>query len=126
MAHPYKIADEYAGNEVLADAYDRGLNTGHGLACHNVPKLGVELWTEAEGRVVVDAENIREVHESICYEAEELYRCYSPFEPTAAEFNDSDDSEALWEAYDAGAAFAIGADVASYTDEDYGIVGPLS
>lgn len=111
------------------DAYQRGWAHGHGFACHNVPKLGQKLWAESLGRVTVDAGNIREVHQSLCFEAESNSRQFSPFEFTAHEFNSADGengenegaSESLWEAFDAGIADSIFADLATYTDSDYGI-----
>ena len=121
--HPYTQYNPYLHKcEKLADAWDRGASAGHGIACHNVPELGSVVDTWSEGRVTVDAENIREVHEGICFECEENARCFSPFEFTAAEFNSADEflSEDLWTAYDEGVAHAIQADVASYDDEDYG------
>lgn len=114
--------------EELADAYRRGWNHGHGIACHNVPTLGEKLWTEGLGRVTVDADNIREVHADNCYAAESNSRSYSPFEFTAHEFNeygegddDSLSSEELWEAFEEGTTDAINADLSEYTDDDYGI-----
>jgi hypothetical protein len=122
------IPNQYAACETLRDAYADGWNSGHGIACHNVPSIGDKLWAESLGRVVVDAENIREVHESLCFEAESNGRSYSPFEYTAKRFNDLGDgdfvtpsSEEAWAAYDAGVCDAIHADLATYTDEHYGI-----
>ncbi len=105
------------------DAYARGYNHGHGIACHNVPTMGDEIFCDSLGHVTVDEENIREVHEALCYEAESSSRDYSPFEFTAHEFNslgefDADDA---WAAFDEGVADAIRDDLATYTDEDYGI-----
>ena len=105
----------------LEDAYRRGWNHGHGIACHNVPTLGDKLFVDDLGRVTVDAENIREVHQSFCCTAESNSRSYSPFEFTAKEFNASEYSEYLWEAFEAGTTDAIMADLSEYTDEDYGI-----
>lgn len=132
------IPEAYAECEALADAYARGWNHGHGLACHNVPELGVEYWTDSDGRLTTDAENIRDVHASLCYQAESNSRSYSPFEFTAHEFNsapsENDDidlesvaatSEELWEAFDAGTEDAISADLETYTDADYGIGGEV-
>lgn len=131
-SYPETIPSQFAA-EHLADAYKRGWNHGHGIACHNVPELGAKLFVEDMGRVTVDAENIREVHASFCYSAESNSRSYSPFEFTAKEFNDADltdgqwDSEKegaadeLWEAFEAGTNDAINADLSEYTDEDYGI-----
>jgi hypothetical protein len=108
-------------NENEQSAYEQGYRHGHGIACHNVPTLGETVRTEGLGRVTVDAENIREVHADACCEAEQNSRSFSPFEYTAHEFNESEDSEALWEAFEAGTNDAITADLATYTDEDYGI-----
>ena len=64
-----KVPFPWSGDDLLADAYQRGWNHGHGIACHNVPTLGQRLWSDSLGRVTVDAENCREVHEAICHEA---------------------------------------------------------
>ena len=130
---PTTIPAEFAAPH-LEDAYRRGWNHGHGIACHNVPTLGDKLFVEGMGRVTVDAENIREVHQSFCLTAESNSRSYSPFEFTANEFNSAEsdedgkhdpdkegDSEALWEAFEAGTNDAIFADLETYTDSDYGI-----
>ncbi len=109
--------------EAERGAYAAGCSQGHGIACHNAPTLGKVIWTESLGRVTVDADNIREVHEAVCFEAEAHSRQYSPWEYTAAEFNELEEgeSEAAWEAYEEGVADAIRGDLATYTDEDYGI-----
>jgi hypothetical protein len=130
---PDTIPEQFAA-EHLADAYRRGWNHGHGFACHNVPTLGEKLFVDGMGRLTVDAENIREVHASNCYVAESNSRDYSPFEFTAHEFNSADcdeegkfdpdkegNSEALWEAFEAGTFAAIAADLETYADADYGI-----
>ncbi len=71
-------------------------------------------------------ENAKEYHSMLCHEAASNARCYSPFECTAAEFNsageggeDSPGAEELWEAFEAGTADAISADLEEYTLEDY-------
>jgi hypothetical protein len=120
-SYPPQVPFPYSGDDLLTDAYQRGWSNGHGLACHNVPRLGEELFTESMGRVTVTAENIREVHQDSCYAAESNSRCYSPFEFTAHEFNESEFSEDLWEAFEAGTSDAIAADLADYTDLDYDI-----
>jgi hypothetical protein len=118
---PDTIPEAYQTDK-LEDAYRRGWNHGHGIACHNVPTIGEKLFSESLGRVVVDAENIREVHQDNCFAAADNSKCYSPFEFTAYEFNsDEDDSESLWEAFEAGTADSIFADLAEYTDNDYGL-----
>lgn len=120
--YPKTIPTQYSANEPLAEAYSRGWNHGHGFACHNVPRLGDKLFVDSMGRVTVDADNIREIHQSLCFEAESNSRSYSPFEFTAHEFNENEElSEELWEAFDNGIADSIFADLETYTDSDYGI-----
>ncbi len=119
--YPSTIPHPWIGDDLLADAYRRGWNHGHGIACHNVPDIGARLWVDDLGRVTVDEDNIREVHQSLCFSAEANLRSYSPFEFTAHEFNESEFHEDLWAAFESGATDAIFADLAEYTDEDYGI-----
>ena len=108
-------------NAAERDAYNRGLVWGRGFAAHNVPTIGDTVFSDGLGRVTVDAENIREIHVSECYSAESNARSFSPFEFTAAEFNTSDDSEALWEAFEAGTHASIAAELEAFTDANYGI-----
>lgn len=122
------IPETYASNETISSAYRAGWSNGHGIACHNVPELGARIFSESLGRVTVDADNIREVHESACFEAEMGARDFSPFESLAHDLNElgegtdeSPSADEAWQAYDAGVADAIHADLSTYTDEDYGI-----
>lgn len=106
----------------FADAYKRGWNHGHGTACHNVPERGVEYYTEAEGRVTADTfDELRDLHATLCHEACDNARQYSPFEFTAHEFNQSRYRDKLWSAFEQGTSDAIAADIDEYTAEDYGI-----
>ena len=89
--YPDTIPAQFAACEYLADAYRRGWNHGHGTACHNVPTIGETYWTEAEGRVTADADNVRDVHAMLTHAAADGARCYSPFEFTASEFNGMQD-----------------------------------
>ena len=118
---PDTIPHPWQGDDLLTDAYRRGWSHGHGIACHNVPTLGHKLWVDDLGRVTVDADNIRDVHQSLCFAAESNSRPYSPFEFAAHEFNSSEYSEDLWEAFEAGTSDAIFADLVEYSDDDYGI-----
>lgn len=128
FGHP-KALNPYADkHEALADAYATGWNHGHGIACHNVPTIGETIRTDSLGRVTIDAENIRDVHQDFCYQAADNSKSYSPFEFTAHAFNeagegddDNPSSEELWEAFEEGVSDAIAADLATYTDADYGI-----
>ena len=123
------IPDQYQTHEILTSAYKRGWNHGHGIACHNVPELGETYRTDSLGKMTCDAENIREIHECLCYEAESNSRDFSPFEFTAHEFNSLGDdeecevsSDEAWEAFEAGVGDSIRHDLSSYSDEDYGIL----
>ena len=123
--------EKYLTNEALSDAYSHGWNHGHGFACHNVPEIGKKYRLDTLGRVKCDAENVREIHEALCYEAESNSRDFSPFEFVAYDLNSLDDdedededkvtSEEAWEAFEEGVSDAISADLSTYTDEDYGI-----
>lgn len=123
-----KTPDKYSTNETLSNAYARGWNHGHGIACHNVPELGENYRLDSLGRITCDSENIREIHEAICYEAELNSRDFSPFEFTAHEFNTIGDdeesettSEEAWEAFEEGVGDSIRNDLSAYGDSDYGI-----
>jgi hypothetical protein len=119
---PQSIPSPYNNNEKTIDAYKTGWNHGHGIACHNVPVIGYSTWTDGLGSVIVDADNIREVHQSMCFEAESNSRQYSPFEFTAHEFNEDEEySEELWAAFNDGVYDSIIADLETYSDADYGI-----
>ena len=122
------IPDAYRDNETLADAYLRGWNHGHGIACHNVPYIGDKIspcldWV---GCGYVTADSIRDVHAMYCHAAADNSRQFSPFEFTASEFNeygeeDEVSSDDVWEAFEEGTADAIRADINTYSDADYGI-----
>lgn len=69
------------------EAYGIGKRNGYGIARSN----RAELTDDVEKFI------------DLCLETEsQHFRQFSPFEFTAQAFNDSDDSEGLWEAYDKG------------------------
>lgn len=113
------MRDEYeTGHE--RSAFAAGYDHAHGIACHNVPRIGESYWTDDQGNVTPrDVDEARELHESLCYAAESNARCYSPWEHTAAEINSLPefDAEAAWEAYEAGVAAAIEHDLDGYEYE---------
>jgi hypothetical protein len=121
---PKSIPHPWQGDDLLTDAYKRGWYHGHGVACHNVPTIGDRI-NKAEDYIglgdFVTADNIREYHQVLTHAGADHSRDYSPFEFTAHEFNESEYSEDLWEAFEAGTNDAIEDDLSSYTDEDYGI-----
>ncbi len=99
-------------DEAEQDAYLRGFDRGFNCASwQNLPEPGETFWIDGEGRVEADEDNLWDVVQSLAYAGESNDRSYSPFEFTAKEFNDSEDSEALWEAFDAGIADGINANI---------------
>jgi len=118
MNYPEQIPATYSADSALERAYRLGWNHGHGIACHNVPEIGDTISRCVDyvglGRTVTP-ENIAEYHELICHAAESGSRDYSPFEFIAHEFNESDDANELWEAFESGVADSIRFDLKSYS-----------
>jgi hypothetical protein len=166
MKHVLKPEPPRPFNEsaLLANTWQRGWNHGLDFAGYNVPELGKTSPVLGSDEIVT-AENIREIHRELCFQAEEHSRSYTPFEFTAAEFNRAPENggyailyhapddmseevyatreeaeaaavaegwlaedviefacpEELWEAFDAGIAAAITAELEAFEDADYGI-----
>ena len=94
------------------DAYQRGFDRGFNCASwQNLPEIGAKLFLDSEGRITVDEDNQWDVVQSLAYESESNDRQYSPFEFTASEFNKARNSEARWEAFDAGISDGIDANI---------------
>ena len=90
------------------NAYRRGYRRGFNIASYqNLPEVGETFFLDSEGRVTVSEENQWDVVQSLAFEGESNDRQYSPFEFTASEFNKARNSEARWEAFDAGIADGI-------------------
>lgn len=118
MNYPQSIPAVYAADSNLERAYRMGWNHGHGIACHNVPEIGdrIDRCVDYVGLgKTVTPENIAEYHELLCFAAESNSREYSPFEFIAHEFNESEDSESLWESFESGVADSIHADLKGYS-----------
>lgn len=130
-----KVPHHYSGDNHLAEAYRMGWWHGDGLAHHNVPRAGDRIARDVDWTglgPVVSRENAHDYHELLCFAAEEHSRQFSPFEHTARGLNDPAEflnlpeedceglSEELWEAFDAGTADVIRAQVATYALADYG------
>ena len=117
MNYPESIPAAYQSAD-LERAYRLGWNHGHGIACHNAPSIGDKICPSIDwiglGKTVT-AENISEYHELLCFAAESNSREYSPFEFVAHEFNESEDAESLWEAFESGVADSIRDDLKSYS-----------
>ncbi len=124
MKAAHAARDAYK-DESDRDAFADGYNSGHGLACHNVPEIGQKLCPSIDwvGYGTVDSDNIGEVHEMLCFEAESNARCYSPWEFIAHRINGLDEShgegasESAWESYQEGVALAIAHDLKGYEYE---------
>lgn len=118
MNYPEQIPAAYSADSALERAYRLGWNHGHGIACHNVPSIGDSICRFVDyvglGKTVT-AENIAEYHELLCVAAESNSRDFTPFEFVAHEFNESDDSESLWEAFESGVADSIRFDLKGYS-----------
>lgn len=94
------------------DAYIRGYDRGFNCASwQDLPEVGAKLYLDSEGRIEVTEENQWDVVQSMAYESESNDRDYSPFEFTASEFNKARNSEARWEAFDAGISDGIAANI---------------
>ena len=119
--YPETIPACYAKDETLSRAYAMGWNRGHGIACHISLTVGETYWTQSMGKVKADADNVRDIHQDACFEAESQGRDYSPFEFIAHEFNEPDDADMLWEAFEIGIGDAIMADLEGFGDSYYGI-----
>lgn len=117
MNYPKSIPVAYKSAN-LENAYRLGWNHGHGIACHNVPSIGDSIDRSVDwiglGKTVT-AENVAEYHEALCFAAESNSRDFTPFEFIAHEFNESQDSESLWEAFEAGVADSIREDLKGYS-----------
>jgi hypothetical protein len=134
---PKTIPEAYKIHEDLTESYRMGWRHGHGCAACNVPSIGDKIsrcidWVGLGDEVT--AENIREYHEQLTHAGADNSRDFSPFEFTAHWLNDrpsnfdareeGDDRptrESCWEAFEEGTADAIRADLATYSDADYGI-----
>lgn len=118
MNYPEQIPAAYSADSALERAYRLGWNHGHGIACHHVPSIGDSIDRSVDyvglGKTVT-AENIAEYHELLCFAAESNSREYSPFEFVAHEFNESDDANELWEAFESGVADSIRFDLKGYS-----------
>ena len=95
------------------DAYDRGFVRGYNCASwQDVPDLGETIRTDSDGKVLITEDNQWDAVQSLACESESADRDYSPFEFTASEFNKARNSEARWEAFDAGVSDGISANIA--------------
>jgi hypothetical protein len=90
--------------------FERGFNCAAGV---DIPEIGSAVRTFSNGDTVVeDTDTAFDVMESLAYESESSSRDFSPFEFTAHEFNEARNSDARWEAFDAGISAGVMANLA--------------
>jgi hypothetical protein len=74
-------------------------------------RLGQEFvhcnWNGVKIEEDTDLDEFQDLVMSACYEAEDNFRQYSPFEFTAKAFNDAGNSDEVWENYEAGISDGI-------------------
>lgn len=98
-------------SEIYLAGYSRGWNCA---SWQDIPGIGSTVHTDADGKVEVEDENDQaDAMSSLAFEAESNGRDFSPFEFTAKELNDREDSEDAWEAFEAGISDGISANIAS-------------
>lgn len=94
------------------DAYERGFERGFNCASwQDVPEVGETIHTDSDGKVTIDEDNQWDVVQALASESEANNRDFSPFEFTASAFNKARNSEARWEAFDAGISDGISANI---------------
>lgn len=90
----------------LDEIREAGRDWGYSIASwQDLPEIGQKVPRELDWVGIGAVEHIEdaaEVFEMLCNAAEENARCYSPFEFTAKELNDREDSDEAWEAFDEG------------------------
>lgn len=103
----------------LASAYEEGFDRGDSVASWiDLPEIGQTLDRSIDlfGVGTIEDENdVAEAFSALAGEAEANSRQYSPFEFTAHELNEREDSEEAWEAFDAGIAAGIAHNFAKRT-----------
>ena len=85
------------------NAYLKGFERGYNIATWcDIPELGSIIRTDSDGKQTVTSDNVADIMYALCYEIE-----FSPFEVTAHTFNTSRNTDAGWEAFDAGISDGI-------------------
>lgn len=103
--------DNETENATIAEIKQAGFDRGYGIATWNdPPAIGEETdpcidWIGIG--VIESLDDQCEYLECLCAEAESNNRQYSPFEFTAHEFNEREDSAEVWDAFDEGIAEGI-------------------
>jgi hypothetical protein len=99
----------------LSEVYLAGFQRGYNLASwQDIPEIGSKLprHIDYQGLGTIEtAQDQADAMQMLASEAESSNRDFSPFEFTAHELNEREDSEDAWEAYDSGIADGINANI---------------
>lgn len=101
----------------LRDTYLAGYSRGWNVASwQNIPEIGSKLPRSVDyvglGEIE-DSADQADALQMLASESESSDRDFSPFEFTARDLNDREDSEDAWQAFDEGISDGISANVAS-------------
>lgn len=97
---------------------NEGYRVGEQIAQANSPD-------PVDDMMELDRETFKEIFMEELTEAEENYRCYSPFEFFAKDLNEREDRDEAWEAYDEGISRAFSDAVDEYNDKPIPITEEL-
>jgi hypothetical protein len=94
------------------EIYNAGKERGYNIASwQDIPTIGDSIPRHIDwvGYKVVDADNLRDVWEMYCGEAESMNREYSPFEFTAHDLNEKQEKVDydVWQEFERGIARGI-------------------
>ena len=87
------------------EIYKKGYNRGFYIASlQDCPEIGTKIELDNFKGVIKDILDLEEVFEEMCYDAEINDRDFSPFEFTAKELNDLEETEdyEVWEEFEKG------------------------
>ena len=96
-------------DEDLQGVYKDGFRLGQDFVHYN--------WQDIKITEDTDLDEFQDLVREACWEAEDNFRQYSPFEFTAKAFNDAGNSEEVWEKYEEGISDGIEDAIKSTCDE---------
>jgi hypothetical protein len=107
----------YSKDDEIQSVYERGFDRGFTTASWtNIPEIGTRLPRHVDWvgvGEIKDEQDQAEAMQALASDAESNDRDFSPFEFTAHEFNEAENSEELWEAFDEGINDGILANIES-------------
>ena len=100
---------DFSIEEIRAEGFARGKRIASWI---DVPNLGERFRLDSCGTMFCeDADSANEIMQELAYEAESINRDYSPFEFTAHDLNEREDSEEAWESFQNGINEGIAAEI---------------